>query len=412
MNMESTTDHLMGKTTTGFDLGDVAPPRPREKDFLVLSLAPDLSGTCNPACRCSAEATSQPCRGRMSAGIFERMWNFLAESAPPGLPRSIHFGSGEPLLGMERLKQLHVLMSKAQEVSGVKLPEVSVTTNGVLVDDYVADWLAATGWRVKVGIDGPRSLHDRSRVGQCGEGTYDKAVGAIRRLLERCPGRLSVAAVLWRGTDPAEVYEAIACLGVRRIELVPVAHHDLSLWPSLADLHAYRMFIRDFAAAIARDGVESRPTLVRFEERVRRVMGYNNQALPCGAGRNFLGVSPDGGLYPCFRFVGVEGYRLGDLSTGPDPARVAEFRSGPGRPYQDRHHCSRCWAAPLCGGPCFAASEFFGGGDPMPAHCQYMLADAAAAVWLVEHLRATGPERLLSFFPFREERLWNPTDYS
>lgn len=402
----------MEKPQTGFDPGDVAPPRPRDEEFPLLSLAPDLSGTCNLACRYCAEAASQPTRMQMSAAVFEHLWNFLAASAPPGAPRSLRFGSGEPLLGIERLMQLHELMSKAREVSGAPLPEVSVTTNGVLVDDHVADWLAATGWRIKVSIDGPRSVHDRYRLDRSGEGTYDKVAAAIGRLLERCPERLSVAAVLCHGTDPAEVFEAIAGLGVRRIELVPVAHHDRSLWPSLADLHAYREFVRDYAAALARDGAESRPALVRFVERVRRVMGYDNQAVPCGAGRNFFGVSPDGGLYPCLRFVGVESYRLGDLGTGPDPSKVARFRSGPGRPYQDRERCSRCWAAPLCGGPCFSASELFGEGEPMPAHCEYMLADAGAAVWLVDHLRGTGPERLLHFLPPMVKQLWKSPEFS
>jgi uncharacterized protein len=405
MKMESTTDRFTEKPPTGFDPGDVAPPRLRDGDVPLLSLDPDLSGACNLACRYCAEAASQPSRRQMSAAVFERLWNFLAGSAPPELPRSLRFGSGEPLLGLERLKQLHELMSQEQEVSGAPLPQVSVATNGILVDDYVADWLAATGWRIKVSIDGPRSIHDRYRVGRGGEGTYDKVAAAIRRLLERCPERVSVAAVLCHGTDPAEVFEAIAGLGVRRIEFVPVAHHDRRLWPSLADLHAYREFIRDYAAALVRDGAEPHPMLVRFEECVRRVMGCGNQAVPCGAGRNFFGVSSDGGLYPCFRFVGVEGYRLGDLATGPDPSRVAWFRSGPGRPYQDRRRCSRCWAAPLCGGPCFSVSELFGEGEPMPAHCQYMLADAGAAVWLVDHLRCTAPERLLPFLPSGVEQM-------
>jgi uncharacterized protein len=410
--MNSTTEHFLEKPETKFDPADVAPPRPKDENFPLLSLAPDLSGTCNLACRYCAEAASQPSRMQMSAAVFEHLWNFLAESAPPKLARSLRFGSGEPLLGMERLKQLHELMLKAREVSGAPLPEVSITTNGILVDDHVADWLASTGWRIKVSIDGPPSVHDRYRVGRDGEGTYDKVAAATRRLLERCSERLSVAAVLCHGTDPAEVFEAIAGLGVRRIELVPVAHHDRSLWPSLADLHAYREFIRDYSAALARDGVESRPALVRFEECVRRVMGYDNQAVPCGAGRNFFGVSPDGGLYPCFRFVGVESYRLGDLATGPEPSKVAWFRSGPGRPYQDRRRCSRCWAAPLCGGPCFSSSELFGEGEPMPAHCEYMLADAGAAVWLVDHLRGIGPERLLPFLPIMVRQLWKSHEFS
>lgn len=48
----------------------------------------------------------------------------------------------------------------------------------------------------------------------------------------------------------------------------------------------------------------------------------------------------------------------------------------------------------------------------MPAHCEYMLADAGAAVWLVDHLRGIGPERLLPFLPFKVEQLWKSLEFS
>jgi radical SAM protein with 4Fe4S-binding SPASM domain len=141
--------------------------------------------------------------------------------------------------------------------------------------------------------------------------------------------------------------------------------------------------------------------LNRFELYVLRVMGYRNQWVRCGAGRTFMGVGPDGALYPCMRFAGIDRYRIGKLPGGIDEASAAAFRHGAGRPYLRRTPCRSCWAAPLCCGPCFACAELLGerDGRPNDDHCAYRLADASAAVWLVQELRRRDPERLLEFLP-------------
>jgi uncharacterized protein len=221
----------------------------------------------------------------------------------------------------------------------------------------------------------------------------------VADLAARMPERFSVAAVLCRGADPQEVFASLAALGVRRLELVPVAHRDTAVLPNRADVASYRRFIRGYARRLAAG--ESLPALIRFEGRVRRAMGYGLQRVPCAAGRTLVGVAPDGAVYPCFRFLGVDAYRMGELGSGLDPAAAADFRHGVGRSYEERPPCLACWAAPLCGGPCFACAEMFSpaGGLPLPLHCAYVRADARAAVWLVRELQRRDPERLLAFLP-------------
>ncbi len=42
---------------------------------------------------------------------------------------------------------------------------------------------------------------------------------------------------------------------------------------------------------------------------IKRVTG-------CGAGSEYLAVTPEGDLYPCHQFVGEEGFRIGDVFNG------------------------------------------------------------------------------------------------
>ena len=385
----------------GFDPQDVTPPPLPSGPWRVSALALDVAGSCNLACRYCAEAATQPRRDPMSAETLKSAWAFLFPEGKPRGNTSLRLGSGEPLLALPLLSQVQELVAMGQE-----RPAVFITTNGTLINRQVSDWLAASGWHVKVSLDGPASIQDAWRVRPGGQGTFVKVAAAVADLAQRIPERLSVTAVLCRGADPVQVFEAIAQLGVRRIELVPVAHHQESVQPDASDVERYEAFVRDYAHRyLEASPGDNLPTLVRFESRVTRMMGYDNARIPCGAGRSFLGVGPDGDLYPCFRFIGIEPYRLGHLGSGLDKVAAADFCRGAGRTYQERAACRDCWASPLCGGPCFAVTEMFGPGDgqPLALHCAYVLADARAAVWLVSRLRQRDPERLLAFLPGKIE---------
>ena len=256
---------------------------------------------------------------------------------------------------------------------------------------------------MKISCDGPRCIHDSQRVKADGSPTFREVSEAIARMVDRCPDRLSAAAVLCRGSDPHAVFRGIAELGVRRIELLPVSHGDelADLCPMIEDVASYAEFVMDYADRAADEGLENLPVLVRFEETVRFALGYGNPVVPCGAGRGFIGVGPDGTVYPCFRFSGVAAYKIGDVERGIDPGLASAFRSGSGRPAERREPCASCWAVNLCGGPCFSNADFFGPGDGMPPAllCAYKLADARAALKLAHNLRETDNEKLLEFLP-------------
>ncbi|MCL6450104.1 MAG: radical SAM protein [Acetobacteraceae bacterium] len=394
----------------GFDPGAIAPPPLPHGPWRVDSLALDVSGSCNLACRYCAEGATQPRRPPMAAEILDAAWEFLARAGSQPGPSSVgrrsrewslRFGSGEPLLRRDLLQRAAGLIGSACG-PGPDRPAVFLTTNGVLLDDETCRWLAQSGWHVKVSLDGPPAVHDSWRVTPAGRGTYTQAASAVSLLTRLMPERLSVTAVLCAEADPAEVFGVAEGLGVRRIELVPVSHEDARVRPSPADIERYQAFVLDYARRhLEGPPDQAPPVLIRFALRVARAMGHGNSRVACAAGRSFLGVGPDGGLYPCFRFIGIDGYRLGSLGSGVDQARQSAFCRGPGRPYDRRTPCGSCWAAPLCGGPCFACAEMFGPGEgrPEPHSCAYVRADARAAVWLVGELRRRDRRRLLRFLP-------------
>ena len=387
------------KPPRDFDPADVAPPPLPDREWPITSLALDVSGRCNLACRYCAESATQPQRRpNMSKTVLDAALRRLICDAPPDSFKSIRLGSGEPLLARPLLHHLRRRLDEYAN-AGWRVPEVFITTNGTRLDPATREWLIATGWNLKISLDGPAHVHDRWRVTAKGRPSFDRVSAAVAELAQRIPERFSVTAVLCRDSDPAEVFASIAELGVRRIEMVPVAHHDPDILPGSDDRQNYRTFVFDYADSYGVD--DEQPELVRVVNAARRVMGYDVKRVSCGAGRNFIGVGPDGKCYPCFRFIGVDRFCLGDSLADLSQHALQEFQRAGGRSYEARKPCTDCWAAALCGGPCFAEAELFGPGDGIPfaLHCEYVKADASAAVSLVKRLRQQDPERLLGLLP-------------
>lgn len=378
-----------------FDPGSVSPPPlTGERVPAITSMALDISGQCNLRCAYCAEYATLPERAVMPPKIRQRAVDAVFEWSPKGCGVSIHLGSGEALLNPAAVLEIGRQARRLAQIRNRPLA-LYITTNGTLLDDAIMRWFIGDGWNVKISIDGGAQVHDRYRVYKNGKGTFRRIEHAVRTLAGKMPVHFSTTSVLCRGTDPVKVFYEIASMGVRKIELVPVATtspSQLSLRDD--DLAAYHDFIFDYAERIA--GGEKLPTHIRFQKRLKKALGYGNTRIPCGAGRNFIAAGHDGKLYPCFRFVGASQYIMGDLDSGINPERVKWFGNEPGRPYEKRDECAMCWAAALCGGPCFACAELLGrAGSPSHDYCSMVRSESEAAVWLADVLKDEHPQLLL-----------------
>lgn len=386
-----------------FDPSDIEPPLlPDDKDqFDITSLALDVAGRCNLNCVYCAERATQPKRVSMSGETLQKAIDFLFKCSSRGIPVSVHLGSGEPLMEPLLVRQAGRSVKKLAKKQNRDFA-LYLTTNATLIDDEVQNWLIKDNWDIKVSLDGQAEIHDRYRVDENGKGTFERIKKVVKNLSQFIPEQLSTTSVITHGTNFYNVFYGIAGMGVKHIELIPVAERiGSSIILDDNDVSNYRDFVYDYAFRLA--GGEELPRLNSFAKRVHQVMGYRNSRIPCGAGRNFLGVGPDGDLYPCFRFIGQENYRLGHIETGPEPKKVKWFIQRGGRSYEKRDSCKDCWAAGLCGGPCFAVSELMDYQDSslLPGYCGMVIAESEAAIWLIDNLRELNPKRLIEFLDMK-----------
>ena len=79
----------------------------------------------------------------------------------------------------------------------------------------------------------------------------------------------------------------------------------------------------------------------------------------CGSGTEYLAVAPNGDLYPCHQFVGLEGFLMGNVNDGVtntvmrDKFKLCNVYS--------REECRKCFAKFYCSGGCAANAYNFTG---------------------------------------------------
>jgi uncharacterized protein len=133
---------------------------------------------------------------------------------------------GEPLLaGASRLA--HIAATVRARVPAPTQVDVSVQTNGVLLDESALSVLSEAGIRVAVSLDGDAASHDRHRRHHNGTGSYNDVARSLRLLnrAEHRPAFAGVLCVVDLANDPATVYDALASFGPPTIDfLLPLGN--------------------------------------------------------------------------------------------------------------------------------------------------------------------------------------------
>jgi radical SAM protein with 4Fe4S-binding SPASM domain len=133
---------------------------------------------------------------------------------------------------------------------------------------------------------------------------------------------------------------------------------------------------------------------VRFNPWAAAVRSIHNKAerrMRCGVGRGCTTVGIDGKLYPCHRYVGMEKYVLGDVSTGVDQERFTDYLRGF---FETKKKCERCWAINVCGGYCpwFVSHDDGAFRPPQDWWCAEVRGWYEQGVWMYDTLRERYPD--------------------
>ncbi len=303
-------------------------------------------------------------RHRMSDETLKAMMRNVF-SAPQ---REFGFGwqGGEPtLMGLDFFKQV-VELQKAHAPEGSVVSN-GLQTNGTLIDDEFATWLADNEFLVGISIDGPEAVHDRYRTTFGGGGSHHQVLQGLDALTRHGVEFNVLGLVTQANVErPAELYHYLKSLGSAYHQYIPCVEYDDSgeLMPYAVSAEQWGRFLAGLFDEWAAGDAES--VSIRFFDSLLQKLLTGDTTM-CSMGkdcRHYFVVEHNGDIFPCDFFVEPH-LRLGNVS---DDRFVDLWRSRPYRAFgrMKRHWneaCDDCEFLSYCAGDCLKM-RFRDGEDP------------------------------------------------
>lgn len=336
----------------------------KKRQTVVKALCLHIAHDCNLACRyCFAEEGEyKGRRALMSYEVGKQALDFLIQHSGNRRNLEVDFFGGEPLMNFDVVKQL-VAYGREQEVLHDKKFRFTLTTNGILLDDDIIEFINQEMSNVVLSIDGRKEVNDFMRPARNGKGSYDVILPKFKKVAES----RNQTNYYVRGTfthhnlDFAADVLHLADLGFEQISVEPVV---------AAPEESYAIKKED----IARICEEYDALAKEMIERKKKGRGFHffhfmidltggpcvaKRLSGCGSGTEYLAVTPWGDLYPCHQFVGTEEFLMGNVFDGVIKTDIRdEFKLCN---VYAKEKCKECFARFYCSGGCAANSFHFHG---------------------------------------------------
>ena len=324
---------------------------------VVKALCLHVAHTCNLNCSyCFAsQGKYQGERALMSFEVGKQAFDFLIANSGTRKNLEVDFFGGEPLMNWDVVKKL-VAYARSIEKQHNKNFRFTFTTNGMLIDDEVIDFLNKEMTNVVLSLDGRKEVNDHFRKNYAGVGSYDTIVPKFQRLVEKRGGKDYYV----RGTfthnnvDFTNDLFHMADLGFTELSMEPVVcPPDDPYALTKEDLPKLFEQYEILAKEMLRRKKEGRGfTFYHYMLDLKNGPCIYKRITGCGSGTEYMAVTPWGELFPCHQFVGDPKYSLGNIWDGVTNTAVQdEFRSC--NAYA-RPECKDCWAKLYCSGGCAA----------------------------------------------------------
>ncbi len=305
---------------------------------------------------------------------LSRLKSYFSQTLPQGSVPQIVFHGAEPLLNRDA-----VFAGIDQFKNDFRF---GVQTNSTLLDDKAVEFLISRDVSIGISLDAPTAaIADRTRKNWEGDGVYKKSIEAMERL-KGYPNWSVICTITSENmrhlTKVVEFFhekEAPTCLlNILRCTLQP----SRKVRPADADAARHFLTALDRSYELYQETGRKLPVgnfanilLAIIAPTARRLMC---DISPCGGGRCFFALAPNGDLFPCSEFIGLPAFNGGNIFNNNigDVLVSDAFKMVTGRKVEDVEPCKRCAIRHFCGSPCPAeAHEMNGGMDKIGGFCEF-----------------------------------------
>ena len=347
------------------DYVDPAAATALQQSAPIKALCLHVSHDCNLRCQYCFASTGDFGTGRkiMDIETAKRAIDFVIQRSGSRRNIEVDFFGGEPLMAMDTVKAT-VAYARSIEKKAGKCFRFTITTNGFLLDDENIDYINREMSNAVLSLDGRPQVNDRMRKTVNGKGSYEVIVPKFQKLVA---GRGTKDYYL-RGTfthynlDFAEDVMHMADLGFRNVSVEPVVGEETC---------GYALKDEDLPVVLEQyeklaEKLKDRTDVNFFHFNVDLAQGpcVIKRLRGCGAGCEYVAVTPEGDIYPCHQFVGIEQWKMGNLYDGTFNDDIKTYFSKVH--VYSKEGCRSCWAKFFCSGGCNANSFIYEGDVKKP----------------------------------------------
>lgn len=357
-----------------------------DRKSVIKAMCLHIAHDCNMRCKYCFASTGDFGSGRtlMSTEVGKKAIDFLIAASESRRNLEIDFFGGEPLLNFNTVKEI-VSYAREKEKECGKNFRFTLTTNALNLNEEHKKYINENMGNIVLSIDGREEVNDRMRPRVDGTGTYRHILPKIKDIAEsRNQDNYYVRGTFTRkNLDFSEDVLHLADEGFKQISVEPVvAAKDSGLDIREEDLPVLFNEYEKLAYA--------------YVKRIREGRGFNffhfmidltqgpcaaKRLSGCGSGHEYVAVTPEGDIYPCHQFVGMNEFRMGTVFDGLVNREVqTAFKSSH---IYSKEDCMKCWARFYCSGGCAANAHQFNNdlNKPYSIGCELERKRVECALW-------------------------------
>ncbi len=328
----------------------------------VKAMCLHIAHDCNLRCKYCFASTGEygGKRALMTPEVGKKAIDYLLKYSYGRKNLELDFFGGEPTMNFDAVKEV-VAYARSREKEYGKNFRFTITTNGVLLDDDKIDFINREMYNCVLSLDGRKEVNDAIRPTANGKGSYDLIVPKYQKLVEarqKCADNRNQYYV--RGTftrknlDFTQDVLHLFDLGFDQVSVEPVVspeYQDYAI--TEGDLPRIFQEYETLAKMVLRLKKEGKKfNFFHFMIDLNQGPCAIKRLRGCGCGNEYVAVTPEGDVYPCHQFVGMEDWKMGSvLDQSLDLEKKDYFAK---TNVYTKEDCKRCWAKFSGSGGCNA----------------------------------------------------------